>query len=308
LLQPLIDDGGTSLDKQTYVNALHFMGMVEFAEHRYDEATELFERELVASEEAEEGGIDQRGIANCTQELGRIARLQGRFDEARVFYQRSLDIRKQLKNADGSEDIAAPKSSYHDLGLLAHQQGEWEQTHLHDDQKAQELYAKASKYYEKSLELKKLIGNKSSIAHTQTEMAELARLRAGTKDSAQEKAQLYQAARKDLMESLQIKEELSDHLHIAYSKYILGRVALDEGNIPEAQKLCDEALEIRIEYEDEAGIAGCRYLAGLIAEQQGKRDKAAELFRAALNVWQDRKLMAAEYARLALARVDNSAS
>jgi tetratricopeptide (TPR) repeat protein len=308
LLQPLIDDGGTSLDKQTYVNALHFMGMVEFAEHRYDEATKLFERELVASEEAEEGGVDQRGIANCTQELGRIARLQGRFDDARVFYQRSLDIRKQLKNADGSEDIAAPKSSYHDLGLLAHQQGEWEQTHRHNDQKAQELYAEALTYYKESLELKKLIGNKSSIAHTQTEMAELARLRAGTKNSTQEKAQLYKEARKDLMESLQIKEELADPLHIAYSKYILGRVALDEGNILEAQKLCDEALEIRIKYKDEAGIAGCRYLAGLIAEQRGERSKAAEMFHSALNVWQDRKLIAADYARLALARVDTSIS
>jgi len=306
LLQPLIDDGGKSLDKQTYVNALHFMGLVEFAEHRYDEATKLFERELVASEEAEEGGIDQRGIANCTQELGRIARLQGHFDEARVFYQRSLDIRKQLKNADGSEDIAAPKSSYHDLGLLAHQQGEWEQIHQHNDQKARELYTEALSYYEESLQLKKLIGNKSSIAHTLTEMAELARLRAGNEDSAQEKARLYQEARTHLMESLQIKEELSDQFHIAYSKYILGRVVLDEGNTLEAQQLCDEALNTRIEYKDEAGIAGCHYLAGLIAEKQGNYDEAARLFREALGIWKDRGLIAAKYAYAALDRVSSN--
>lgn len=308
LLQPLVDDGGMSLDNQSYVNSLHFMGMVEFDEHRYKKAAELFHRELAASEGAEEGGVDQRGIANCTQELGRIARLQGRFEEARVFYQRSLTIRKQLKNADGSDDVAAPKSSFHDLGLLAHQQGEWEQVHHEDHQKARELYDEALSFYGESLCLKKILGNKSSVAHTLTEMAELARLRARYADSEQEKARLYQEARSNLMESLEIKKELLDQLHIAYSKYILGRVALDEGNIPEAQKLCDESLKIRVEYKDEAGMAGCRYLAGLIAEQQGEQSKAARFFRAALDVWQDRGLIAAEYARLALTRVNGIAS
>jgi len=306
LLRPLVNSGGAGIHRQTYIDALHYMGMVEFAAHDYDKAARLFCREQEESQGAEDSNLNQRGLADYTQELGRIARVQGRFDDARDLYERSREIREQLKNPDGTPDEAAPKSSYHDLGLLAQQEGEYEQAHRHNPSRSQELYALALSYYNKSLLLKTRLDNKSSIAHTLTEMAELARLQAKHESSEEEKFKLYQEARTHLRDSLKIKEELNDQLHLAYSKYILGRVALDEGNIAEAQQHCDEATKVRVAYKDEAGLAGCKYLAGLIAEQEGKLDKAAKLFSAALDIWQSKGLVAAEYARVDLARVSKS--
>jgi tetratricopeptide (TPR) repeat protein len=306
LLQPLVDTGGKAINKESYLNALHFMGMIEFQQHNYERAEKFFQQELTASEEVDGGEINLRGIANCTQELGRIARLQGRFDDARGFYERSLAARRQLKNIDGSDDIGAAKSSLHDLGLLSHQQGEWEQYHNVNQLKAQQLYSSALSFYAESLRLKYKFKNYSSMAHTLTEAADLARLQAGYATSEQQKTRLYKKARARLATSLKIKERLYDQLHVAFSKYILGRVNLDEGELSEAQKLCDEALEIRIKFDDRAGIAGCRYLAGLIAEKEGACDHAALLFREALEIWKERRLIAAEYARVALSRVSSS--
>lgn len=308
LLQPLVTDGGTSLDKQSYINALHFMGMLEFREHRYKEAEELFRQELVVSKSTGDGGTDLRGIANSTHELGRIARLQGDFEKARTYYEESLKLREQLKNDDGSDDIAAVKSTLHELGLLAHKQGELEQFRHGNHTKARELYEKAASSYERALIIKEKLGNKGSLAHTWTEQADLIRLQAAYESSAEEKKQAYQKARTLLMKSLQINEEIPDLLDIAYTNYILGRVALDEGNVDEAQQLCTRALEIWTRYKDEAAIAGCSYLAGLIAERLGDRGKAAELFQTALDAWQNRGLIAAEYARAALNRVSDNPS
>jgi tetratricopeptide (TPR) repeat protein len=158
------------------------------------------------------------------------------------------------------------------------------------------------------LVIKEKLGNKSSIAHTWTEEADLIRLQAVYADSAEQKAHAYQQSRALLMKSLQINEEIPDMLDVAYTKYILGRVALDEGNVDEAQQLCTQAKEIWTRYNDEAALSGCSYLAGLIAERVGDRGKAAELFQAALDVWQDRGLVAAEYARKALDRVGGATS
>ena len=306
LLRPIIEDGGMTVGRESYVNALHLMGMLEFNEHRYKEAGEFFRMELEASEEIGDEEIKLRGIANCTQELGRIERLQGRFNEARVFYERSLETRGRLKNPDGTEDRGALKSSLHDLGLLAHQEGEWEQLHGNDG-RARELYDTALSFYVKTLRIKYEFKNMSSAAHTLTEAGDLARIQAQYVDPLLKKIRLYRKARRRLMKSLEIKEKLYDEPHVAYTNYILGRLALDEGNLSEAQQRCDASRSIRDKYCDTAGVAGCRYLAGLIAERRPDKLNAARLFRQALETWQGLGLIAAEYARAALRRVDDEA-
>lgn len=304
LLRPIIEDGGVTADRESYINALHLMGMMEFNEHRYEEAQELFSRELEASEGIVDEKMKLRGIANCTQELGRIERLRGRFPQAREFYERSYETRKRLTNPDGTEDTGALKSSLHDLGLLAHNEGEWEQLHGNDG-RARELYAKALTFYAKALRIKYDFKNMSSAAHTLTEAGDLARLLAQHVGSEPQKIRLYRKARRRLMKSLEIKERLQDEPHAAFTNYILGRLALDQGNLSEAQQRWDACRRVREKYGDIAGTAGCQYLAGLIAERRPDKPNAARLFRQALETWQSLGLIAAEYARAALKRVSD---
>jgi tetratricopeptide (TPR) repeat protein len=308
LLQPLLRNGGKPVSKQSYIDALHLMGMLEFNEHNYKDAEKRFSLELAASEKAKSSEINLRGVANATQELGRIARLRGRFNKARTFYKRSRDVREKLKDAYGNGDLGAPKSSLHDLGLLAQQQGEWEEQFRGNYAKVGKLYDEALDYYEQARAIKETLGNYSSLAHTLTEMAELKRLQAGLASSKREKALLYKEARALLEQSLEIKEEVEDKAHAAYTKYILGRLALDQGKWREAQKWCGESRKVRDDNNDRAGIAGCRYLKGLIAEYRGDKGEAARLFGLALDTWHDMGLVAADYARAALMRVSDGRS
>jgi tetratricopeptide (TPR) repeat protein len=307
LLRPIIEDGGMTADRESYVNALHLMGMMDFNEHRYEKAREFFRRELEASEEIGDEKVKLRGIANCTQELGRIERLRGRFPQAREFYERSLETRKKLTNPDGTEDKSALKSSLHDLGLLAHQEGEWEQLHG-NDVRALELYAKALSCYAKALRIKYEFKNMSSAAHTLTEAGDLARLLAQHAASEPQKIRLCRKARRRLMKSLEIKERLYDEPHAAFTNYILGRLALDQGDLSEAHQRWDACRIIRDKYGDTAGAAGCQYLAGLIEERRPDKPGAARLFRQALETWESLGLIATEYARAALKRVSDETS
>ncbi len=307
LLQPLVAGGG-SISREPHVTALHLMGMIAFSTHDYDEAEKFFLRELSLSEDEGGAGVDLWGVATATQELGRIARVRGRFPEARKFFERSLEVREILDDADGDAPKGASrKSALHDLGLTAHQQGEREELHG-NPVAARELYKKADDFYGKALKLKLDFGNFNSAAHTQTEMGELERLKAAHEVTPQAKAARYEKAEGLLKESLKIKERQLDELHMAYTNYILGRVALDKGDLEEAQRRCDLSRDASERYRDRGGINGCRYLQGLIEERKGDKAEAARLFRQALSEWQDMGLIAADYARAALDRVGETSS
>jgi tetratricopeptide (TPR) repeat protein len=301
LLLPLVGDEAQT-SAQTQIDALHILGMAEFSRHNYPAAEDYFKREMALSEEWD----DQEGLANVTQEIGRIVlrtgrpegeRLRERFDEARGFFERSLAIRESLKNK-----VGMPKSSLHNLGLTAHQQGEWELL-LGNESQALELYAKADYWYDRALRLKLKLKLYDSAAHTYTEMGELERLKAAQESSLQERVARYTKARELLMLSRDIKTGQADELHIAYTDYILGRVALDEGDLTEARERLRLCRGTREKYKDRAGLTGADYLEGLIAERQGDKPAAARLFRQALGEWLEMRLIAAEFARVALARV-----
>lgn len=307
LLRPLATGGG-SISREAYVTALHLMGMVTFSTHEYAAAEKFFLQELSLSEAEGGAGVDLWGVATATQELGRVERVRGRFPEARKFFERSLEVREILDGADGDAPKGASrKSSLHDLGLTAHQQGEREELRGNPVE-ARELYQKADDFYGKALKLKLDFGNFNSAAHTMTEMGELERLRAAHEGTPQAKATRYAEAEKLLKESLKIKEGQLDELHMAYTNYILGRVALDTGDVEEAQRRCDLSRDASERYRDRGGINGCRYLQGLIEEKKGDKAEAARLFREALGEWQHMGLVAADYARAALARVGESSS
>jgi tetratricopeptide (TPR) repeat protein len=307
LLLPLAARGG-SISREAYVTALHLMGMIAFSTHEYDEAEKFFLQELSLSEGEGGAGVDLWGVATATQELGRVARVRGRFPEARKFFERSLEVREILDGADGDAPKGASrKSALHDLGLTAHQQGEWEEFHGNPVE-ARELYKKADDFYGRALKLKRDFGNLNSAAHTLTEMGELERLKAAHEGTPQAKAARYEEAERLLKESLKIKEGQLDELHMAYTNYILGRVALDKGDVEEAQRRCDLSRDASQRYSDRGGINGCRYLQGLIEERKGDKAEAARLFRQALGEWQDMGLIAAEYAQAALVRVGETSS
>lgn len=307
LLESLVA-GGEPADKKLLLPALHLTGMIAFSTHRYEDAKKSFLRELELSE-AGGGEADWWGVATATQELGRVARVRGQFEEARKFFEHSLKVRSALDGSTGTgQKGASRKSSLHDLGLTAHQQGEGEQFLRGNPEKARELYHEADRHYREALELKRAFGNANSVAHTLTEMGELERLKATQEDSPRAKAESYERAKKLLAESLSIKERQLDEIHMAYTNYILGRVALDEGDVAEAQRRCDLSRGISERYRDRGGLTGCLYLQGLIEEKKGGKADAARLFRQALGEWRDMGLVAADYAQAALDRVDEAGS
>lgn len=183
--------------------------MIAFAESDCAKAQSIFEKEFdISSKSDPTGGEILRGIANSTQELGRLMKTRGRFSEAAKWYEKSLQARSMLKNTDGSEDTGTPAPTLHDLGLTAYTQGDKARRGENHEQ-AQEFYNKAFESYSGSLSLKKKLKMKAAEANTLNEMGNLTRIHAGYAESDTDKDRLFKKACNELNKSLRIKRKLS---------------------------------------------------------------------------------------------------
>jgi predicted ATPase/transcriptional regulator with XRE-family HTH domain len=114
-------------------------------------------------------------------------------------------------------------------------------------------YGAAHALYAEALDLRRALGDRSSIAGSLNNLALVAQVQGD-----------YAGARALHEESLQIKRALGDRWGIASTLGNLGVLLQDQGEYATAQHLHEESLAIRRELGDQAGVALALYNLGLV--------------------------------------------
>ncbi|MBI1744576.1 tetratricopeptide repeat protein [Candidatus Acetothermia bacterium] len=188
------------------------------------------------------------GIAASLHNLGNVAYMQGNFTEARSLYEESLAIKRELGDQRG---IAY---SFGNLGGVAHDQGD---------------YIAARSFHLESLAIKRNLGDKRGIAASINNLGEVARAQGD-----------YTEARSLYEESLAIKRELGDKRGITFSLNNLGNVAYAQGDYVSARAFYQESLSIQRELVDKQRIAeSLEGLAGVDCAE-GQFERATQLLGA----------------------------
>jgi len=254
------------------------------------------EERLVRAREGYQYLGDNEGISNVLADIGEIYRLQGRYAEARAYYDESLDLAAGI-----TDPRLRQKARAHALkgaGTVATWQGD---------------YATARDLNGESLAIRRELGDTPGVATLLNNLGIIARFQRDLTSARQmneESLALFRAmgdrwavgqllnnqacvasdqadyaeARLLLQESLMIRRQLGDKAGLALSLNTLADVVLDEGKFVDARPLLDESLAINRELGDQTAIA---YLledyAGLAAAE-ARPEKALKLasFTAAL--------------------------
>ncbi len=183
------------------------------------------------------GGAFTPERARTLTVAGGLARLQGDYPTARLRFEESLAISRELADQRG---VA---SSLTGLGLVAYAQGD---------------YPAADALHEESLEIGRKLGDPRGIAKALRDLGSVA-IKQGN----------YPAARARLEESLGLLRELGDRWGIAASLNNLGVVADDQGDYEASSARHEESLAIRRELGDRWGIAASLNNLGNLAFDQG---------------------------------------
>ncbi|NUT47404.1 MAG: tetratricopeptide repeat protein [Saccharothrix sp.] len=180
---------------------------------------------------------DRPGMARDYHHLGIVAQEHGRLDEAERWYRQSLGIMEELGDRPGMA------RSYHQRGNVAQLRGQL------DD---------AEHWYEQSLTIEEELGDRPGMATSYHQHGILAQLR-GQLDHAEH---WYE-------QSLTIEEELGNRPAMATSYHQLGIVAQERGRLDDAEHWYEQSLTIEEELGDRPGMARSYAQAGLLAEQRG---------------------------------------
>ena len=225
------------------------------------------EERLVRAREGYQRLADSAGVSNILADIGEIYRLQGKFAEARAYYNESLKLAESIV-----EPRLRQKARAHALkgaGTVATWQGD---------------YATARKLNEESLAIRRELGDTPGVATLLNNLGIIARFQrdlSGARQMNEESLALfremgdrwavgqllnnqacvasdqgeYAEARQLLQESLLIRRQLGDKAGLALSLNTLADVVLDEGKFGDARPLLDESLAISRELGDQTAIA-----------------------------------------------------
>jgi predicted ATPase/class 3 adenylate cyclase len=177
--------------------------------------------------------------------LGRVALVQGDYDDAIPLLERSARLFRELREAEGLVFSLA------DLGFIATAQGR------HED---------ARRFADESLAVAKAAGNERTIAAALHSLA-CTRLDAGE----------YGEARSLFEQSLALRRNLGDKRNIANSLGYLGSVALLEGDYDRATALLDESLALGRDLGNLLVVSAALANESLVALAAGHAGRAATL-------------------------------
>jgi predicted ATPase/DNA-binding SARP family transcriptional activator/uncharacterized protein HemY len=176
-----------------------------------------------------------RERAKALNGAGELARYQCDYDQARLYYEESLAIWRELNDAHRIADGLT------NLGNIANEQGD---------------YAAAHRLYEESLTFYQQGGNRHGRAYALSNLGAMACSQGE-----------YALARSLLEESLAIMQELGDKQGIAIALHSLGLTTSEQGNYIPARSLLEQSLTIYQELGDKQHIAYCLSNLGIIASE-----------------------------------------
>ena len=237
----------------------------------------------------------QRSLGGTFHQLGTVAYLRGRPDDAEDWYRRSLAIHEDLA------DRPHIAGSYHQLGMAAEGRGrlddaeDWYRKSLaiHEDLGDQPHIAQgydqlgevaqrrgrlddAEDWYHKSLAIHEDLGNRPHMASTYHQLGTVAYLRGRLHD-----------AEDWFRRSLAIYEDLGDRPHMATSYHQLGMADHGRGQLDDAEDWYRKSLAIREDLGDKPGVATSYHQLGIAAQDRGQLDDAEDWYRKSLAIHQD---------------------
>ena len=214
-------------------------------------------------------------ISVIYHQLGNVASIRGRLDEAEDWYRRAIQIREEL----GLRALLA--TDYHQLGNTAHRRGRLDE---------------AGDWHRKALTIFEELGDRPHMADSYHQLGM----------TAQDQGQLDKAG-DWYRKALTIFEELGDRPGIATEYHQLGNTAYVRGQLDEAGDWYRKALTISEELGDRPGLATEYHQLGMTARRRGQLDEAGDWYRKALTISEelgDRPSMALTYAQLGLLAED----
>jgi tetratricopeptide (TPR) repeat protein len=197
---------------------------------------------------------DERLTVSTLDELGKIASLQGEYEQAHSLYQQSLEMAERLGDQSGQAGCL------HQLGMIAQEQGKYEDARC---------------LYQQSLEITEILGNQNGRATTLHALGTI----------AQDQGEYEQAHR--LYElCLDIFERLRDQGGQARTLYQLGMIAQDQGEYEQACRLLQQSLSLFAQLGNQRGQASSLHVLGVIAQDQGEYEQAHRLYQKSLDIFE----------------------
>ena len=181
------------------------------------------------------------------------------YKEAEALYRKALAILLENKSyeADRIKQISA--SIYHQLGMVAQEQRQWEQ---------------AEAYYQHALQIKIESQDRYGQASTYHNLGAVA--------AAQRQ---WEQAEEYYQHALQIKIESQDRYAQADTYHQLGAVAQEQRKWEQAEAYYQQALQIYIEYKDRYTQADTYHQLGRVAEEQRQWEQARDSYLLALETF-----------------------
>ncbi|MFD7403575.1 tetratricopeptide repeat protein [Streptomyces sp. NPDC059866] len=218
-----------------------------------------------------EGLGDRPGMATSYGQLGMVAQDRGRLEEAEDWYRRSLTIDEDLGNRPGMA------TSYHQLGMVAQDRGRLEE---------------AEDWYRQSLTIKEGLGDRPGMASTYHQLGTVAYLRGRLED-----------AEDWYRRSLTIEEDVGNRPGMATTYHQLGMVAQERGRLEEAEDWYRQSLTIEEDLGNRPDMASTYHQLGRVAQERGRLEEAEDWYRRSLTIEEDlgnRPGMAITYGQLGL--------
>jgi len=198
---------------------------------------------------------DRPAAAICYHQLGSIAWSEGELDEAEGWCRRAIVIREQL----GLRALLA--TDYHEMGIIASLQKQL------DD---------AEDWYNQALAISEDLGDQPNMALSYHQLGMLAHAR-----------QQLDEAENWYNQALAIFEELGDRQRMALSYHQLGMLAHARERLDDAEIWYMLALDISHQFEDRPHIAAGYHQLGLLARDRGQLDEAETWYGESLAIDKD---------------------
>jgi predicted ATPase/DNA-binding SARP family transcriptional activator len=168
---------------------------------------------------------------------GSLANRQGDYQEAKTFFEASLELSKNLNLQHGIASI------YHNLGGLAYRQGD---------------FTLAKRYYQKTLEMDRRAGDQYRLAYSLLSLGITMNVLGETEE-----------AEPFILESLKLARSLNYGSLIAGGLCELGRTREQQGQWQEARRLYEESLGISRDFKDVYNQAHTLHRVGILAFKEG---------------------------------------
>ncbi len=238
---------------------------------RLEEAERTHRQILTALNAEPETRVTQARITVSYNQLGMIAYLQGRLEQAEDWYHKALDSAQEARYQ------AQVGAVLHNLGIVTQ-----EQERLDD----------AENWYRMAHAIREELGDQAGMANTYHQLGMVAKLRGQLDD-----------AEGWYLKALSIYTELGDRPHMAGSFHELGITARSRGRLDSAEDWFRRSLVIKEELGNRSGAADTYHNLGIIAQDRGQLDDAEDWYRRSLAIKQElanRPGMALSYGQLAL--------